>query len=182
MFDISANNHENNQPFDWKKIAKAGYKGVIIKATEGMDYVNPWLTYDAKGAQSVGMHVGYYHFAHPSQSTAESQAAFAMAKIKDLPRDIGLSLDLEVQEGMSWPDLAAWAKQFLDTVAGQKIGSPFYSNAYFLESLPGAPFGHKLWFASPDRIPTRHCWMWQKSWSGSIPGIPGQVDIDSFNG
>lgn len=182
MFDVSSNNHINNQAIDYKKASKAGYSGVIIKCTEGNDYINPWLKNDAISANAAKMHVGYYHFARPSMSSAEAQADYAMGAIRNLPRDIGLTLDLELTEGFTWPDLANWAKNFLANVAAQKIGSPIYLNDNFLTHLPGAPFNHKLWLASPGQTPRRKVWMWQKSWTGIVPGVPGECDIDQFYG
>lgn len=180
MFDISSVNHPNNKPINWKLVKKSGYVGVIIKATEGIDYVNPWLHNDVSGARSVGLHVGYYHYAHPGHSGAVEQANFVLDKVKGLPRDLGISLDLEVQE-LNWELTANWAQGFLATIAAQKITSPIYLNQYYLDNLPGAPFGHKLWIASPSKTPRMHHWMWQKA-AGPINGIDGVVDIDEYNG
>lgn len=182
MFDVSSNNHPGNVAIDYKKAKKGGYSGVIIKCTEGTDYTNPWLRNDAISANAAGLHVGFYHFAHPSKSSASDQANYALRAIKNLPRDIGLTLDLELQEGMSWTDLATWAKFFLETVSMQKVGAPIYLNDNFLSNLPDAPFGHKLWLASPGHTPRRTVWMWQKSWTGVVPGVPGECDIDQFYG
>lgn len=182
MIDVSSNNHPTNLPINWSKVRAAGYQGVIIKCTEGTSYVNPWAKIDAVGANQAGLHVGFYHFCRPGLSSGAQQAEFAMKTINGWPRDIGLSCDLEDQGGLDWPTLSNWAPDFINTVAKAAIGSPIYLNQNFLNNLSGAPWGHKLWFASPDRAPRMNCWMWQKSWTGSVPGIVGQVDIDQYNG
>lgn len=181
MIDVSSNNHPGNKPIDWKSVRKAGYQGVMIKCTEGVSYTNPWLKPDAIEANRAQLHTGFYHFARPSVGNALAQAEFALTSIANLPRDLGLALDLEVNAGISWPDLSTWAENFLARISQANIGSPIYLNNYFLSQLPAAPFGHKLWLASPSSIPRRHCWMWQQA-AKPVKGIEGLVDINAFNG
>lgn len=185
--DISDYQHgsEGTRPIHWEQVAREGYvRAVLIKATDGLDWTNPWLETDAHGARAAGLKVGYYHFAEPGASPPEDQAKFFWAAIKDLPRDLCVMLDLEVTDGLSWGDLSDWGEGFLKLFEGQVHTLVLYSNLDWLENMPKAPWGHKLLFADPAKSigtpPRRRLWGWQRSWTGSIPGIDGAVDVDEL--
>lgn len=176
MLDVSANNHLADEPIQWLRVKTAGYLAVMIKATEGLDYVNPWLKEDAEGAAAQGIKVGYYHYAHPGDGGPFDQVKHAIAAIAGLPRDLGLALDLEVQESHSWEALASWAKDF-HTFARETVDhAPLYCNDDFLRNLPGAPFGERLWIAQTAR-PRFHCWAWQMTQSVVVPGLMTPCDV-----
>lgn len=181
MLDVSSNNHSLGAKIDYGMVAKAGYGAVMIKCSEGMNYRNPYRAPDGNGFHSVGLHVGYYHFARPSIGSAAEQANFAIEAINGLPRDIGLALDLETTGGLSVANLETWAENFLARVAQNAIGSPLYCNPDYLHLLPKAPFGHKLWLASWTKPPTMPVWAWQTGQS-VVPGIEGQTDVGIWYG
>lgn len=175
MIDVSANNHGGDRPIGWAVVGASGVDAVMVKATEGTGYENPWLVLDARGATTAGLEVGFYHFAHPSQSSPEVQAAAAVRACAGLHHDLGLALDLEVSEGLGWPALAAWAQAFHAEVRKTYDHAPLYVNDDFLDNLPGAPWGERLWLAQTDR-PRRECWAWQETTPATVPGITGDVD------
>lgn len=176
MLDVSSVNHGNDQPIDWRKVKRAKYDAVMIKATEGIGYVNPWLVQDAAGAHTAGLLVGFYHFARPAASGGDAQADHAIAATIGLHHDLGLACDLEISEGQSWADLAVFAQAFHGAAHKAFTHSPLYVNDYFLDNLPGAPFGERLWLAQTDR-PRRMVWAWQETTAAAIAGIVGVVDV-----
>lgn len=177
MIDISANNHPDDKPIDWAKVKAGGTDAVMIKATEGVGYINPWLGRDAQAAYAANLAVGYYHFARPASSRALMQAAAALEAIHGLPRTLGLALDLEVTDGMSWDALATWALAFHTNARKVVTHSPLYVNDNFLNNMPGAPWGERLWLAQTAR-PRREVWAWQTTTPIEIAGIVGPVDRD----
>lgn len=181
MIDVSSNNHGNNQPIDWHEVAKHGVRGVMIKATEGSGYTNPWLGRDAHGARAAGLHVGYYHFAQPDDPDGKTQADYCLKAIEGLPRDLGVALDLETTNGLGWGELATFAKTFLQALHDSVVIPSLYVNPTYLDNLPGAPFGHKLWLADWEHSPRRECWIWQHG-IGIVPGVPGKCDLDTYYG
>src|ERR1019366_3738671 len=113
MIDISGWQHPNNEPIDWHAVKRSGVQAAMVKATEGTNYTSAWLAADGNGARSAGLKIGYYHFAHPGTNGALEEAQYFLDAIAGHPRSIGGALDLEVTEGVPWPDLAVWSKTFL---------------------------------------------------------------------
>lgn len=176
--DVSSNNHEYDQPIDWAEVFRQGYRAVIIKATQGIDYVNPWLKEDATKAFEAGFkYIGYYHFAISRASSAIEQANYFAQHIAGLPRNIGGSLDQETQDN-SWLALSNWSHEFLSRLEDLFIGPKLYSNNNFLSNMDDAPYGYPLWLASPGIRPRRNVWCWQNSWTAKIAGIPS-IDCDT---
>lgn len=176
MIDVSANNHGDDQPIRWSSVYAAKFKAVMVKASEGTTYLNPWLDQDAHAAHQAGLLVGYYHFAHPGENNPAAEVDHAMTAIADLPRELGLALDLEVQEGKAWSALAIWAKEFHHLARQHVDHSPLYVNDNFLANLPGAPWGERLWLAQTAR-PRRQVWAWQATTPVQVPGIPYPTDV-----
>lgn len=176
MIDVSANNHLGTEDIDWHRVYGGGYRAAMVKCSEGIDYVNPWRVIDAKGATGAEIQVGYYHFAHPGTNTAEAEAAHALSAVAGLPIDLGLALDLEVQEGRDWSELAAWAKVFHAEIRKTLNHSPLYVNDNYLANLPGAPWGERLWLAQTIR-PRREVWAWQMTQATVVRGIAVPTDV-----
>lgn len=179
MIDVSSNNHNDDQAIDWHAVASAGYSAVMIKATEGARYVNPWLERDATGAQEAGLLKGYYHYAHPGESAADIEVNNLWQTVKDLPRSIGLALDLEVSEGLSWQALDAWAKEFMARIPAEVTNRVLYTSTSWLAQLGVVPTGTELWLASWGRKPKQETWAWQYG-QLEVPGIAGLTDVSTL--
>lgn len=184
LIDVSSNNHPNGCPIDWCELVKNGVRGVMVKATEGVDYLNPWLARDAHGARAAGLLVGYYHFAHPGQDkNPQAEVDWLARAVQDLPHELGLALDLEVTEGLSWDELGAWGHGFLEALAEHADWTILYSNENFLNGMIGAPWGHRLWYARPGARPRRTCWAWQYGVASGVgrdvaTAAGGDVDVN----
>lgn len=176
MIDVSANNHLAGEPVQWTLVYAASYRAVMVKCTEGVDYVNPWLGEDAAAAHKAGLKVGYYHFAHPGENVATDEAHHACDIIAALPCDLGLALDLELTEGCTWVELAAWAREFHREARKQVEHSPLYTPPSLLENLVGAPWGWRLWLPQTAR-PRREVWAWQMTSPTVVPGISVPTDV-----
>ena len=53
--DVASHQHPDNAPIDWAAVAAAGWAFVIVKATEGVGYVNPFFAQDVAGARAAGL-------------------------------------------------------------------------------------------------------------------------------
>lgn len=176
MLDVSANNHPGDHTIQWPRVRAAGFQAVIVKCTEGLDYVNPWLERDAKGAEQAGLLVGYYHFSHPGVSGGADQAAYALRAIKGLPVQLGLADDLELTESRSTRDLQSYAKDFHRTALQTVHHSPLYSPVDLLDTLGAMTWGWRLWVPSTLR-PRFEVWAWQTTSPAVVNGIGVPTDV-----
>ncbi|WP_049041856.1 GH25 family lysozyme, partial [Clostridium sporogenes] len=96
MRGIDISMHNGNINFD--SVKNAGYDVVIIKATEGVQYVDPFLGQHYNGAKAAGLNIGFYHFM--SEKTDPSQQAVDFwNSIKDKQFNVMPCLDIETN---SW--------------------------------------------------------------------------------
>ena len=63
----------NNGSIDFLKVKNTGIEVVIIKATEGVDWIDPYLEKHYNGACGKGFSIGFYHFM--SEKTNPSKQA-----------------------------------------------------------------------------------------------------------
>jgi GH25 family lysozyme M1 (1,4-beta-N-acetylmuramidase) len=184
----------------WTKVAAAGKKFAIIKATESTDYVDPQYATNHANAKAAGLWTGAYHFARPSTTTNDAvlEADHFAAVMKLGAGDLIPALDLEDSGGMSVAGLQSWVTKFLGEVTA-KVGvkpmiytSPSFWKNHMGDSRTLADAGYKtLWIAhwgvSSPAVPASnwggHGWtFWQYTSDGTVPGITGRVDLDRFNG
>ncbi len=177
--DVSAWQHPSDRAIDWPKVAAAGYRRVWIKASESDDWVSPWVGRDANGASTAGIAVGFYHVLHPLVDVAAQVSTFDRAT-HDLHHDFGGAVDVEPSLFPDNGEAAQMAKDFLAGLPATYERRWVYLSGWQLEHMPGAPWGHKLWFASPGVRPRFRVDCWQSSWTDQVPGIEGSVDEDWF--
>jgi len=61
---VGDNGQNNSQPVNWTTVKNNGYTFAFVKATEGVNSYDGAFTDNMTGANSVGIYVGPYHFAH----------------------------------------------------------------------------------------------------------------------
>ena len=185
---------------DWTKVAAAGKKFAIIKATESTNYIDPSYATNHAAAKAAGLWTGAYHFAQPSTNANDAvlEADYFAAYANLGTGDLIPALDLEVSGGLSVAALQAWVTAFLGEVTA-RVGirpmiytSPSFWSKYMGNSQALADAGYKtLWIAhwgvTSPTIPANnwggHGWtFWQYTSDGTVPGITGRVDLDRFNG
>lgn len=166
----------------------------IIKATEGVGYVDPACDKLYQKAKKAGKLLGVYHFARPDlNNSAIAEADWFIKNIQGYLREAILVLDWE----SGYLGNVAWAKQFLDRVK-EKTGvkailyasrSPI--NSFDWSSVANADYG--LWVAdygantgSEGNKPNVKWWpfyiLWQYTSRGRVAGYNGDVDLNNFYG
>jgi GH25 family lysozyme M1 (1,4-beta-N-acetylmuramidase) len=183
--DISA--YQEN--VDFAKVKAAGIEVVYIKATEGTGYINPLLKTQYSGAKAAGLKVGFYHFFRAkNEANAIQQAQYFVNAVSGLEYDCRLALDIETSEGIAKAALSTIAKAFLDQVKALTGLTPvLYTYSSFIsESLNNTLAAYPLWIANysntaPGSNSIWSTWIgWQYSEKGSVSGITGNVDLDTF--
>ena len=184
----------------WTKVSAAGKRFAMIKASESTDYVDPLYAGNRANAQAAGLATGAYHFARPSSSAGDAAAeADHFASAVDLGTgDLIPALDIEVTGGLTPSALTAWVTSFLNEATirfGVKpmiYTSPAFWKTALADTRSLADAGYKVlwvahWGVSKPTVPAQnwggHGWtFWQYDNCGSVPGIPGCVDLDRYNG
>lgn len=87
--------------------------GVIVKATQGLDYVNPLCNAQYAEAKRLGKLLGLYHYAGGNDPVAE--ADYFIKNIKNYVHEAILVLDWESSQNKAWGN-TEWAEKFVDRV------------------------------------------------------------------
>ena len=173
---------------------------VIVKATEGVGYVNPYCDGHYQQAKNAGKKVGVYHFARNTANSAEAEASFFLKNIQGYIKNAILVLDWEDSNTSD----VAWAKRWLDYVQRETGVRPLIYmsesvvNSWDWSSVAKADYG--LWVAKyRDMVadfnydmsqagtpPSVKWWngyaMWQWTSSGRLNGWGGNLDCNEFYG
>jgi len=156
---------------DFRAVRQSGILGVIHKATEGGDYIDPACNTRRLQAEAAGLLWGTYHFG-TGQSSGARQAAFYLSVSRPGPRTL-LSLDIELNENRPANSMRLdQAEEFVRTVA-EVTGRlpvvyihPTWANG---DPLPNSnrSFGARI---TPDSILAR-CGLWIADYHDS-PEVP----------
>jgi lysozyme len=180
---------------NWLKVKAAGVDSAFLKASQGINYMDPRVLIESREAVAVGVKIGYYHFASLNDKKvvqdAKAEAQYFVKVIKTLPKaDLPLILDIEENKlGISPIEVLNWVKTFfMELEALGYKDYALYSYTPFLDkNLPAnhGLGGVKLWLAAykakPD-IPKGWVdyWLWQYSNKGRINGINADVDLNKY--
>jgi GH25 family lysozyme M1 (1,4-beta-N-acetylmuramidase) len=185
---------------DWAKVAGAGKRFAIIKATDSDDFVDDRYAFNHANAKANGLWTGAYHFARPDSSAGDAvgEADWFASHIGLSAGDLIPALDLEQSGGLSVSALQAWVKTFLDRATSRTGVRPMiYTSPNFWKNSMGdsralADAGYKIlwiahWGVSAPTVPAQNWggngWtFWQYTSDGSVAGISGRVDLDRYNG
>lgn len=120
--------------------ADAGHLLIAIKATEGVDYVNPYHRGQCLAAGGRHVAVCHYHFARPDQGNAPDMEAEHFWSAVDYlagPYDY-LTLDLERATPNGWKHDPLWSSEFDATIRSlSRFRTILYANRSTLESGEG---------------------------------------------
>lgn len=163
IIDISAN---NTHPITWPEVKASGVVGVVLKATQGTDYVNPDYAGDLAGATAAGLPVIAYHFADFTTASAEAQHFLSVAA------DRARVLDSETNPTVPWQNA------FLADLGLPPTEELDYGSA---STLPRSGIRCPLWPADYGQHPGEGV-MWQFTDNQTVPGIVGPVDASYWLG
>ena len=189
--DLSAH---NGVP-DFDSIASAGIDFVYLKASEGVSFRDASFLRNYSQTRKYGLTVGAYHFFR-FDCDGRGQAFNLMKAIEGCRLDMPLVIDIE-EAGNPANHSTELIISRLETMVSylKAYGYPvmIYTNkngytrfikpAYEqTDSETGS--GTELWicsFTNPP-LPHRQWSMWQHSHKARVPGVKGNVDINTFNG
>lgn len=169
------------------KVKKIQLGFAFIKATEGINNLDPQFRRNWRRSKKEGMIRGAYHFFIASKDgrlQAENYIKHVGLEKNDLPPVV----DIEQVNGTSISVLKKELKECLDILENHyKIKPVIYTNVDFYIKKLGEEFDeYPLWVAhyfqyNEPRI-NRNWTFWQHSEDGIVNGILSKVDFNVFNG
>ncbi|MCF6301811.1 MAG: glycoside hydrolase family 25 protein [Devosiaceae bacterium] len=180
---------------DFRAVKRAGTRFAFIKATEGGDYLDPAFARNWAASADAGLVRGAYHFMTWCRP-AEEQAAWFAANVPNDPYSMPPVLDLEWNNHsrscpkMPAPDVALEQTRIMLAAMEAHSGKLpiIYTDINFhRDVLAGKNLENTFWLRSTAANPRekyfRQSWtFWQWTQTGTMPGIVGEVDRNSFYG
>lgn len=121
---IDLSHHETVETGGFAKLEAAGFKGVILKATEGLTYVDPTFVHRKRDLSHTSLRVAAYHFARNADPIRQADRYLDVAQLDD---DMLAVLDWESAVGArgKYADTfsVSQARAFLDRVM-HRTGRP----------------------------------------------------------
>jgi lysozyme len=188
--------YHGDEVISFARAKRAGIRGIIHKASEGADIVDPAYAARRQRVLNDGMLWGAYHFG-TGADVDDQVNNFLRAAAPDDDTLVALDFESNGQDTMSLDQ----ARQFLtaiETRLGRK--AVLYSGDLIKEQLGDQvdPFfgSHRLWLAEYGPVPRvpaswSQAWLWQYSGDGigpdpktvvGIPGAGGGLDCNSYTG
>jgi lysozyme len=176
----------------WDQVKAAGVVGVIFKATEGTNYEDPTCKPQFAAALKAGLACCTYHFLH--HGSVSQQMSFYWNTIQP---QVGERMMIDYEEASCTLDDLHAAVTWLMSKSqdtNKDIQVTVYSGNLLKEQLGDSydsllALNTDLWLAQyTSGTPS---WpkgtypiytLWQYSESGSVPGVKGNVDTNTFNG
>jgi lysozyme len=190
---------------DWKKVKASGVKFAIIKASEGIEYVDPLFEDNFRGCIDNGIVPGVSHFYLPRYDPVD-QAKHYWNTIRDVAKGhnyLPPANDLETA-GITKSQMNDDMSKFMQATK-EYDGRPGIfgtSPGFFTTYLPVPVLSqYRLSISQVDWISEYPLWIfhyttgwptqiypwagwtfWQYSSAGKVSGIRTRVDLDYFNG
>ena len=173
---------------DWKKVKAAGIEFTIIQAGYGRELSQKDEKFEQNysGCKAAGMPCGIYWYSYArTEAEAEQEAAVCLEIIRGRQLEYPVFIDVEEPAvlRLGKAQVSKTVRAFLRKVeaAGWFVG--LYTSAYHLRDYIEDDIKQRytVWVAhygvsKPDYSGSYG--MWQKSSTGSVEGISGNVDLD----
>ena len=177
--DISSWQHPGGKPIDWHAVKADGVDFVMIKASQGTNYVNPYFAEDCHAAHLAGLIVGGYHFYEQGENVVEQADTFVNACIGHT-LELGPWIDWEPNAMPDYQvqgDYDALRLKITETRGPTGLYCDLYWIAIFRRLNLVIP---KLWLGEWTAITdTQGVSIIQRP-VGPVKGIVGPVDIDEL--
>ena len=175
--DVSSNQDNIN----FSQVKASGIEIVYIKATEGITYTNPTLKIFYNNAKAAKLKVGFYHFLRDNDPFLEAE--HFLSATNGLIPDCLYAIDVEIALDQTVNKVSSNVRLFANYLIARGKPVCIYSGLYFYRNnLDNSVKNTPLWVASySNSKPDIASIGWQYSETGSVSGINGNIDLDTFD-
>ena len=188
MVDVSK--WEEN--INWKKVYDSGIHYAMIRlGTQrgvGTDsIIDSYYKKNIKEAKEAGLEIGIYYYSYAkSKKEAKEQAKWVLDNVKGEKLELGIAFDWECYNlfggyNINLHELNEIAETFLDEIEKAGYDPLFYSSKSYLENTWDLD-KYEIWLAhyTKETDYKGKYVMWQFTALASVPGIPGDVDLNIY--
>ena len=171
---------------NWKQVDSKKYKFVIMKATEGKDFLDTDFSYNWINAQLNGFKVGAYHFFSMSSSGKE-QAIYYISKVPSIENSLPPVIDIEISSKYLRTEVKKELKDMIEIFEKHyKKRVVLYVTYKTYDAFIKGDFSENpIWISDKKFYPSlsddRKWSIWQYSSRGRINGIYGFTDKNVLN-
>lgn len=176
----------HNGPINFTSVANSGIQAVYIKATEGVDYVDPMYSTYLNGVKNSSLLYGMYHFMS-EKTDPSSQAIDFWNAISGSGFTLFPALDIETNnQGRTPAQISDRCIQFLNKFKELSgINCVIYTGGYFgRDMLDSRVKAYNGWIAHYGVASPMETGFYvvghQYTESGNVSGISGNVDMNNF--
>lgn len=189
--DVSVHNGYVNV----KQVREAGYEYIIIRAGYGKNNIDQRFESNAKACVNLAVPMGIYWFSYAyTVEMARKEAEYAIEAIKKYKNICPIAYDFEYDsvryartKGVEVTKALAtdMAKAFLEEIENAGYIPVLYTNNDYMKNyFDMSQFSCHIWYARYKSTITdeekQQASIWQKSSTGKVTGISGNVDINEF--
>ena len=177
---------------DWERVKSAGYQFAMLRAGYGLSTVDKQFRRNASECNRIGLPIGAYWFCYAvSPETAVREADGCVNTISGYRLDYPVCYDIEQAsaayasgEGVTFtaPLAQQIVSSFCSRIEEKGYFAMFYTNRSFLDTYldSGLQKRYAFWYARyASAFDGTPCGIWQYTNEGRIPGISGNVDLDT---
>ncbi len=179
----------HNGTIDWNQVKHSGKVDfVILRAGYGKDISQKDKRFEEYYQQcsTLAIPVGAYWYSYamtPEEAKQEAEVFLQVLKGKQFAYPVYFDLEEQKQLALGKNACSAITEAFLSTVENSGYFVGLYMSKSYLENCISETIrkNYSIWVAQYGVEKTNYSGqfgMWQKSSSGSVSGIPEQVDLD----
>lgn len=191
MNGIDVSNH--NGLIDWEKVKSSGKVDfAILRMGYGVKSAKQKDTQFERNyaeCKRLGIPVGAYHYSYatnPTQALQEAKFALELLKGKEFEYPIYIDIEDPTQTPLPKTVCSSIVNAFCGALEAENYWAGVYSfDTFFQSNLDaGIPSRYATWIARvenvfPKCVDKSLVGIHQYSWKGSIPGIKGDVDLNT---
>lgn len=186
---IDISHHQGN--IDWDILKQENIQFVYMKATEGLDWVDPKFKLFWKSALKKEMVVGayhYYRFCKTGIEQANNFIAIVPKNKKSMPHAVDLEYIGNCETEKTKQKIISEISDYIIKIRDYYGKKPiiYATEEFYNDYLINQMMETKIWirniFFNPELPDNREWTIWQYSNRGRIKGIEKNVDLNVFHG